>query len=149
MADQKAVQFLLARIAHALGDNGPVLPRAKADVDEALLIIREARGGPGHPRPTNQPGDNSTIDITPGVSAFSGHGYVTLAWGSEGGQLTIKEARAHALGLLRAAEAAEFDAAMWAFAKSHLKADDAGAAAILVALREFRAAESGDGEDGR
>lgn len=146
MGDQKAAHRLLARIAHALGDNGPDRPRTSADVPLALATIREAMGGPGHPRPTNQPGDNSDITVTPGVSAFTGHGYVTLTWGEQGGQLTIRETRAHALGLLRAAEAAEFDAAMWAFAKAHLKVDDAGAAAILVALREYRIAESGEPE---
>lgn len=93
------------------------------------------------PEPIRKPGDNSGIYITPGVSAFTGHGYIRLDWGETSGQLTIAEARQHGLAILEAAEAAEMDAAMWAFAKTMLHTDDAGAAAILNELRAFRKSE--------
>lgn len=50
------------------------------------------------------------INMESGVSVFDGHPYVTLAWGSERGQLSPTEIRHHALALLECADAAETDA---------------------------------------
>jgi hypothetical protein len=130
----------LAKIARLLGYRGPDMPLMNPDVDAALRLIERLQTRA--PRATEQPGDNSAITITPGVSAFDHSGYVTIAWGDESGQLTINEARAHGFAALEAAEAAEMDAGFLAFAMSRLDFDVAQAATFLKDLRDFRYAAS-------
>jgi hypothetical protein len=83
--------------------------------------------------------DASGIDVSSGVSSTSGFGFVTLRWGAESGQLTTAEARAHALSLLEAADAAEFDAAVLRWMTHDLDTPIEQAAAALGALRRSRA----------
>lgn len=126
----------LTKISALLGDHGPDMPRTNPDVDAAIGFIRRLQDRA--PRSTERRGDHSGITLTPGVSAFDHSGYVTMAWGEESGQLTISEARVHGLAMIETAEAAEMDAAIFAFAMARLGADLPQAAAMLKELREFR-----------
>lgn len=74
------------------------------------------------------------ISVTSGVSAKRGVGFVTVAWGDEVGQLSTEEARAHALGIIEAADAADFDAAL----VKALGGMDQQTAQILGAIRAAR-----------
>jgi len=88
--------------------------------------------------PTHQvDGDNSNIRVDSGVSLFTGDGYVSLKWGEQAGQLTIAEARAHALSILGAAEAADTDSALWRYLKEG-GASDEQAGGMLGAIRRNR-----------
>ena len=84
-----------------------------------------------------RPADPSDIRINSGVSAFTGDGFVTLKWGESAGQLTPAEARAHALAILEAAEAAESDAAVWQVMTTG-GATEADAVRILSRIRDAR-----------
>jgi len=84
--------------------------------------------------------DASGIDVESGVSAASGYGFVTLRWGSMGGQLTTREARAHALSILGAADAADDDAVVMRWLTTTMGLAVEAAAAVLGDLRRARAA---------
>lgn len=90
------------------------------------------------PRIERHEGDNSGIDIVSGVSLFTGEPYVQMKWGEQDGQLTPDECRAHAAGLIEAAEAAEFDAIFWKWSKERLAATDERAGQILQDFRRYR-----------
>jgi hypothetical protein len=47
-----------------------------------------------------------------GVSSRTGEPFVHMRWGDQSGQLGASEAREHAMNMLEAASAAEFDAAL-------------------------------------
>lgn len=49
--------------------------------------------------------------------------------------------RAHGASIFEAAEAAEMDAALWAFLKARLSMTDKAAGTVIAELREFRYAE--------
>jgi hypothetical protein len=83
--------------------------------------------------------DASGIDVESGVGSASGFGFVSLRWGAESGQLTTREARAHALSILEAADAAEHDAVVWRWLTGRMGMDPAAAGAVLVDLRRSRA----------
>jgi hypothetical protein len=78
------------------------------------------------------------IEIASGVSAFTGEGFVTLRWAAESAQFTPDEARQHALSILECAEAAESDAAVFAWARSELDVDGPSAARFIGTLRNHR-----------
>lgn len=87
-----------------------------------------------------QTGD--TLWFESGVSARTGKPFVHIRWGDQSGQLTAAEARDHALHMLEAANAAEFDAA-FATAMTKPKPDGPGfdleqAMTMLVLVREAR-----------
>jgi len=86
------------------------------------------------------PPDASAIEIESGVSASSGYGFVTLKWGPMGGQLTTREARAHALNVLGAADAADHDAVVMRWLTAQMDMPVAAAAHALADLRRARAA---------
>lgn len=65
--------------------------------------------------------------------------YVVVKWGEEAGQLTPSEARAHALKVLEAAEAAETDAFLVSFLLHRLEVDLGRALHILQDFRGYRA----------
>lgn len=76
------------------------------------------------------------IDIESMVSRSNREPFVVLRWGSEEGQLTPTEARAHARKVLEAAEAADQDAFLVHYLESQVQV---GWAATLATLAEFRA----------
>lgn len=52
------------------------------------------------------------ITVTSGVSDMTGNGFVIYRWGELAAQMTPAEAKLHAIGLIEAADAALFDAAL-------------------------------------
>lgn len=78
------------------------------------------------------------INMTSGVSAFSGDPFIAMHWGAESGQFTPDQARQHALKILECAEAAESDAAIVSWAETKMGMDKQTAVLILKDLREFR-----------
>ena len=89
------------------------------------------------------PPDASGIDVESGVGADSRLGYVHLRWGPMSGQLTTREARAHALSILEAADAAEHDAVVLRWLMDTLEMDVARAAHVIADLRRLRIADEG------
>lgn len=79
---------------------------------------------------------SAAIHIESGVSGRTEEPMVTLTWGAEGAQLTVAEARQHALRILEAAEAAESDALLWRWLRDVVHVDDPAQRA--QALGEFR-----------
>lgn len=73
------------------------------------------------------------------VGYHSGEPLVEFEWGEKKGQLTSTEARAHALKILEAADAAESDLFLWEFATSTIGATTGGAAKLIDQFRQFRA----------
>lgn len=70
----------------------------------------------------------------------AGEPFVALRWGRERGQFTPEEARAFALVVLAAAEAALHDAAFVAWLQGPpLGMDLRGAASVLAEQRQYRA----------
>ena len=84
------------------------------------------------------------IKITSLVGYTTGKALVGLEWGALSGQLTAVEARAHALRILEAAEAAETDLFLvtWATEVVGLKMEQA-----VTLLRDFRKRRDGQSEE--
>lgn len=79
------------------------------------------------------------IDIETVVSVLNEEPFVLVRVGKMEGRLTPSEARAHAMSILEAAEAAESDAALVAFLKKRVGlASQADYAAILQDFRKYR-----------
>ena len=93
--------------------------------------------------PSPDPDPSGVIEIASGVSAFTGAGFVTLRWASESAQMTPDEARQHALRILECAEAAESDAAVFAFFRARLEVEPAVAGHMVADLREYRGNPAG------
>lgn len=72
-----------------------------------------------------------------GVSAASGEPFVALCWGAQTGQCTPDEARAVAMSILAAAEAAESDAAVVKLLRG-IGVEDESVAGFVVDLRKVR-----------
>lgn len=88
--------------------------------------------------------DDGMINVESFVSHLDGAPFVKLQWGNESGQLTVEEARQHALNILQCAEAAEFDAAYWRFLTTDMQVKDPKQAAYMVGLlREHRGKRHG------
>jgi hypothetical protein len=79
-----------------------------------------------------------TIWFTSLVSSRTGEGVVELTWGEMRAQLSVQQAREHALGVLEVAEAAEADAFMVEFFEKDLGMPREKALAVLVAFRGYR-----------
>jgi hypothetical protein len=92
--------------------------------------------------PTVFIGGKHIIDVQSYVSNEDKHGYVSLTWGREKGKLTPAEARAHALRILEAADAAESDEFIvdWLLGGNHAgkKLVENLQQSVMV-LRDFRA----------
>ncbi len=58
------------------------------------------------------------LTVTSGVSQRTGEGFLSFSWGELHGQLDPAEARTFALGVIEAADAAEFDAALTKWARA-------------------------------
>jgi hypothetical protein len=87
-----------------------------------------------------QTGD--TLWFESGVSSRTGEPFVHIRWGDQSGQLTIAEARDHALHMFEVTNAAEFDAA---FVKAMTAPEPDGpgfetdaAMAMLMLVRQAR-----------
>lgn len=76
--------------------------------------------------------------IESGVSSTTGEPFVHIRWGELSGQLTVEQARGHALNVLACADGAEFDAAFLGFAQEALSMDVPQAAAFVAAMRRAR-----------
>lgn len=91
--------------------------------------------------PTVFIGNQQTINVGSYVSNQDQRGYVRLVWGREEGKLTPEEARAHALRILEAAEAAESDEFIVAWLQGKNLAGKALVSdlrAAVMVLRDFR-----------
>lgn len=73
-----------------------------------------------------------------GVSSRTGEPFVHMRWGDEAGQLSTDEARAHAVKIIDAAAAAEFDAALVKALTREMGLPYETAVAFLGTMREMR-----------
>ena len=80
------------------------------------------------------------IWYTSSVSAQTFDPFITISWGDLEQQMTIKEARDQAIGLLEVIEAAIGDAFLTRFLIDEVKAEKGQIAALLVKFRGYRAA---------
>ena len=64
--------------------------------------------------------------------------YVVLTWGEKRAQLTVDEARAHALRVLEVAEGAEGDSFLVNWLEQKVGAEPAASAEMLKDLRRYR-----------
>lgn len=85
--------------------------------------------------------ESSVITITSGVSEKSKWPFVHLSWGENAGQLTVQEAREHALRILEVCTAAEHDSAIVKL----LGVDEKQQAELMRFMRQSRGAEMGSG----
>jgi hypothetical protein len=85
--------------------------------------------------PTVPVGSSHQVVVESYVSNQGERGYVKLTWGTETGKLTPNEARAHALRLLEAADAAESDEFLFSWLPT---VNITGFGSKLKVLREFR-----------
>lgn len=92
-------------------------------------------------KPDLAAGDRNTIRVESMVAFRDKQPYVKLRWGDLTAQLTPNEARAHAMIILEAADAAVNDAFLIYFFEQKLHQESATAAAILSEYRAYR--ESG------
>lgn len=89
--------------------------------------------------------DETGIEIASGVSTYSGDAFVTLSRGDRSVQLTAGQAREHALAVLAAAAAAEYDSIVFAVLRRDLDDDGHGeitAGRFLINLHDERARRS-------
>lgn len=73
-----------------------------------------------------------------GAVGMHGQPFVQFNWGGEVGQITVEQARQHALLILEASQNAVTDAALAGFAKDELKLDMPGVAGIIDGMRLYR-----------
>jgi hypothetical protein len=90
------------------------------------------------------------LQMESGVSPRTGEPFMHLRWGDQAGQFTLTQARGHAIKILDAAAASEFDAALVKALTSKMGMDYEKAVRLLGIIRESRggsdqasAAESG------
>ena len=99
---------------------------------------------------TRQLQTGDTLWFESGVSSRTGDPFVHIRWGDESGQLTVDEARQHALHMLETVNAAEFDAAFVKAMTSPAVFGDERAGGLpledamrlLVAIREARGGDA-------
>ena len=87
--------------------------------------------------------DQKDIEISSGVSLFTGEPFCTIRWGNEAAQMTPDEVRVMALHWLSAAEGAESDALVMQELQQGVGLDLQTAGAFLLKLRERREAAGG------
>lgn len=105
--------------------------------DEEIEIV--SLGGDQHRIEVNpeEDGENPMIWMTSGV-ADDGYPFCHMTWGELKAQFSVEEMRAHALKALEVAEAAQSDAAVFAFLKKELKLKTEEAGRIIYDLRNYR-----------
>lgn len=86
-----------------------------------------------------------SIEVASGVSHRTGEGFVTIAFGSESGQLTPQEAKLFALSIIEAADAAESDAAISKLLRGLGDFSPENVAMLLSELRELRGVQPNQG----
>jgi hypothetical protein len=87
---------------------------------------------------TDKKDADETIWVTTLVSSRTREGVVEFTWGEKRAQLSVQEARDHALVVLECAEAAETDAFLVHFLENELKMDFDRAVGIMRSFRSFR-----------
>ncbi len=83
-------------------------------------------------------GEGDKIWVETQIDASTGNPKVILRWYDHSGELTPDEARAFAMNVLCAAEAAHSDAFLVKFAKDKLKAERFQQAGLLQEFRKYR-----------
>jgi len=78
------------------------------------------------------------LQMESGVSSRTGEPFMHLRWGDQAGQFSPEEARQHALRIVDAAAASEFDAALVKALTGELGLDYGRAVAFLGIMREQR-----------
>jgi len=78
------------------------------------------------------------LQMESGVSARTGEPFMHLRWGDQAGQFSPEDARAHALRILDAAAASEFDAALVKALTSEMELSHEDAVRFLGLIREAR-----------
>jgi hypothetical protein len=78
------------------------------------------------------------LQVESGVSARTGEPFMHMRWGDQAGQLTPQEARQHALRILDAAAASEFDAALVRALVGEMGVPHEKAVRFLGVMREQR-----------
>lgn len=78
------------------------------------------------------------LQMESGVSSRTGQPFMALRWGDQHGQFSPAEARDHALKILDAAAASEFDAALVKTLTGDMGLDHEGAVRFLGLMREAR-----------
>ena len=91
--------------------------------------------------------EQGDLSVRGAVSVTTGRPYVELAWGENVGQLSVEEARAHALLQLEAAQNAVSDAALFAFARDGLGLGLDEAATAVDVMRRYRTDKWGEPHD--
>lgn len=78
------------------------------------------------------------IHLESGVSIYTGEPFVKIDWGEQHGQLTPENARAHAMFILKCADAAISDAFLWHFLCETAGLPEEKAATALMLFRDYR-----------
>lgn len=85
---------------------------------------------------TNDKNTPTNIEITSIVSGRTFEPLVNIKWGNYQAQLSVEEARTHALGILEAAEAATIDAFIFAWLTRNIEPNAADAQAQFEAAMQ-------------
>jgi len=91
---------------------------------------------------TDKKQDDGMINVSSIVSATTGEAVIQFTWGEKRAQLTVDEARQHALGVLECAEAGETDAFIVEFFHKELGMEMQKAVEVLRMFRSYREARS-------
>jgi len=94
--------------------------------------------------PKKKDSNSTTITISTIVSSKTRKALLQIEWGSEKAQLSVLEARQHALAILEAAEAAHTDELMLKWLQESVGMDEQNAMGALTSLRDARVAERGE-----
>ncbi len=104
-------------------------------VSAAVVYLRKQRANSGTVRLLANP----RFALTPGVSAFTGKGFITLYLdGQTIGQWDPDDVRSHAMGVLDAGLVADLDGTYKAWLLKEIKLDEATAGRVVGTLKEFR-----------
>ena len=87
--------------------------------------------------------DSAVMEFSGLIASKNKQPYVQIKWGASVVQLTIEEARDHALTILSIAEAARIDALFYQFALALADGDESLAMPLIVGLRDFREKQGG------
>lgn len=105
-----------------------------ADLEEQLKVALAGKV------PEGKPADASTIWVESIISNRTKEGLVNIRWGNMSAQLSVKEARDHAIGILEAAEAATTDALLYDYFLNKLHSSPEMFAGFLADFRAAREA---------
>lgn len=120
-----------ATINQALDD----VERHRRRITELERLLAESLAGK---TPEPEQFDGGVIWVESILSHRDGQPKINLRWGNQMAQMTPDEAREHAHGIVRCADAAESDAFLFKFFSDKIGANAAMAGQILVEFRAFR-----------